>query len=417
MAAGSVTSTLTLPDIQRTTRASETEGPAQNRLLRLFSRFVSFGYVAYFVLSVPAIHNQAGLVAAWWTPVAVAVVWLPAVAMGLCSWRKDTAWVRQLAAVTSLAYLFAPASWLLLWSDATNHLTEVDAHWLASFPGMASLAAALVWRPVWVFAHLTVVTSLAQVTAYLARGNIDVGILVVDTVFGVAFSAMFVAATVMALRTGRILDEVTVVARRRAAGAAAAEARSVERERFDALIHDGVLSTLLGAATSGATPLLGTQANLVLKQIDTLRTPAAGPVAVASDEAVALIRASIIEVDETIHLRTEFHPDAESLMVPADVARAMAAALAEAVRNSLRHASSVEREARRWAEVTVDTSGLCAEAHDDGVGFDQHAVAPNRMGLAVSVHGRMRQIPGATARVTSAPGAGTTVTLTWRVTP
>ncbi len=51
---------------------------------------------------------------------------------------------------------------------------------------------------------------------------------------------------------------------------------------------------------------------------------------------------------------------------------------------------------------------------DDGIGFDAAAVPPARMGIAVSIVGRMRTLPGGDARVDARPGAGTTVTLTWR---
>ncbi|WP_348536948.1 ATP-binding protein, partial [Nocardia carnea] len=90
-----------------------------------------------------------------------------------------------------------------------------------------------------------------------------------------------------------------------------------------------------------------------------------------------------------------------------------AAALAEAVRNSLRHAGVPARRVRREVTVTVGAGGLLVVLRDDGKGFDRAAVPPDRLGIAASILGRMRQLPGGAGFVESAPGHGTTVTLMW----
>ena len=94
---------------------------------------------------------------------------------------------------------------------------------------------------------------------------------------------------------------------------------------------------------------------------------------------------------------------------PADAVRAIGAALAEAMRNSLRHAGPSNRS------VTVRTQPgiLQATVTDDGVGFDRASVPPHRLGVAVSIEGRLRQLPGGASRIDSIPGQGTTVHLTW----
>ena len=50
---------------------------------------------------------------------------------------------------------------------------------------------------------------------------------------------------------------------------------------------------------------------------------------------------------------------------------------------------------------------------DDGVGFDPESVAVGRLGIAVSIRGRLARLPGGHARVHSRAGRGTTVQIRW----
>lgn len=222
------------------------------------------------------------------------------------------------------------------------------------------------------------------------------------------FCTLFVAAAVMALRTGKVLDETITSTHKAAAIAAANHARTVERERFDALIHDGVMSTLLAAARQGTTPSVAAQSAATLRQLDHLASDGGAATDFAAATVLAHIRSAVTDVDETLTLETDAITDRA---VPSDVTRAIAAAAAEAVRNSVRHAGD---EAVRTVTVTLAADGVRVLVADNGVGFDPAAVPPHRLGLAVSIHGRMRQLTGASSVVTSHPGAGTEVRLEWR---
>jgi hypothetical protein len=50
---------------------------------------------------------------------------------------------------------------------------------------------------------------------------------------------------------------------------------------------------------------------------------------------------------------------------------------------------------------------------DDGVGFKQSLVRPERLGVARSISGRMNELPGGYAVIDSRPGRGTIVLLGW----
>jgi signal transduction histidine kinase len=57
---------------------------------------------------------------------------------------------------------------------------------------------------------------------------------------------------------------------------------------------------------------------------------------------------------------------------------------------------------------------LTISIRDDGLGFALASVSPRRLGISRSITERMASVPGGEAVVTSAPGAGTKVELTWR---
>lgn len=83
---------------------------------------------------------------------------------------------------------------------------------------------------------------------------------------------------------------------------------------------------------------------------------------------------------------------------------AIAGALGEAVRNSIKHASA--HSVVVFAE-TDDDGQVFASVRDDGVGFDLTAVRRGQ-GLDGSITGRMNAV-GGRAEITSAPGSGTEV--------
>ena len=65
------------------------------------------------------------------------------------------------------------------------------------------------------------------------------------------------------------------------------------------------------------------------------------------------------------------------------------------------------------AEVAFDDGGIDVTIEDDGVGFDSRDVRPHRLGILVSIRGRMSAIPGGSASVESNPGEGVLVRLRW----
>ncbi|OAK51952.1 sensor histidine kinase [Rhodococcoides kyotonense] len=387
-----------------TDRDGTGEHSSSDRLLRTFARFIAAGYLIYLVMLFPEIVRTASFTASWWTPTSTVAVFGTGLAMAAASVAPDATWVRIAAATASVTYLAAALTWWFAW----NGTPDMNGMPLATFPGVAGLAAGCAF-PGWLaFAYLAAAVSSVQIGQYALRSTLVDAPLFAELVFALVLCSVFLAATIGAFRTARILDATIDATHRQVSATAAVSARAVERERFDALIHDGVLSTLLAVARQGRTDGVVQQAKRTLAQLDSLRAHAVVTEFDAS-ETVAHLRSAATTVDEHITVTVTVGA-ADSGRFSADAVRTLGAAVSEAVRNSVRHGGD---DATRAVAIRVDDGLLDVVVRDDGSGFDPAHVPPHRLGIAVSIHGRMKSLAGGSSRLESAPGAGTTVQLSW----
>ncbi|MGW5668884.1 sensor histidine kinase, partial [Micromonospora sp. NPDC003776] len=95
--------------------------------------------------------------------------------------------------------------------------------------------------------------------------------------------------------------------------------------------------------------------------------------------------------------------------LPAGVAGEVAAAVGAALDNVARHAGG-----RAWVLIEDEGETVTVSVRDDGPGMPAgrlaEAAAQGRLGVAQSIRGRMADL-GGTARIVSAPGAGTEIEL------
>ena len=386
------------------------QGPsAEERLSRYMARFASAGAFAYLVLLGPQILSQFDRLQPWYTPLFVCSIFGPALCLSFASFRWSMRRIRALVTAMAVAYLSGQVLWLPAFEGPALGLTE--SAWIAVFPGLISVTTAIAWSNRAIFAYLLFVASFGQVVNYFSRidhGNVP---LFSDIVFGIVFCGIFTVTVTLVVRTGRLLDTTRVAAESQAATAAASAARSVERERFDALIHDDVMSTLLSAARVGNSPALTAQSTTALARLDRLRAGISSTEPVGPDSFLAYLRSALTEVDDDVVIDADTDAVSQDSTLPMEAVRALSASAAEALRNSVRHAGD---RAQREVHVRVDSDSVRIDVRDDGYGFDPGSVAPHRLGLAVSIRGRMRPLQGGSAEVTSAPGHGTRVTLTYR---
>ncbi|MCX5390204.1 MacS family sensor histidine kinase [Streptomyces sp. NBC_00094] len=226
--------------------------------------------------------------------------------------------------------------------------------------------------------------------------------------------------------------EVARASERTLARALEIEAATRERERLARDIHDSVLQVLAmvqrrGTALGGEAAELGRMAG---EQEVALRTLVAGgltrPSLVSEDESEgAVVR--VVEVDDEpdddtpVDLRlllapragarvTLSEPGAPVLLVP-PAARELAAAVGAALDNVRVHAGE---DARAWILVEDWPDEVIVTVRDDGPGIPEGRLAQaegeGRMGVALSIRGRLRDL-GGSAELISVPGQGTEVEL------
>ncbi|MFJ8665790.1 MacS family sensor histidine kinase [Streptomyces sp. NPDC093600] len=231
--------------------------------------------------------------------------------------------------------------------------------------------------------------------------------------------------------------EVARASERTLARALEIEAATRERERLARDIHDSVLQVLAmvqrrGTALGGEAAELGRMAG---EQEVALRTLVAGgmtrPSLVSEDESEGAVVRFVDEPDDLdrpdgaadspVDLRTLLAPRAGArvtlsdpgapVLLPPAAARELAAAVGAALDNVRVHAGA---GARAWILVEDWPDEVIVTVRDDGPGIPEGRLAQaegeGRMGVALSIRGRLRDL-GGTAELISVPGQGTEVEL------
>ncbi|MER8230546.1 DUF5931 domain-containing protein [Streptomyces sp. NPDC094049] len=229
--------------------------------------------------------------------------------------------------------------------------------------------------------------------------------------------------------------EVARASERTLARALEIEAATRERERLARDIHDSVLQVLAmvqrrGTALGGEAAELGRMAG---DQEVALRTLVAGglirPSLVSEDESEGAVVRVVDVDDDLLHggddtpldLRLLLAPRAGArvtlsepgapVLLPPPAARELAAAVGAALDNVRAHAGE---DARAWILVEDWPDEIVVTVRDDGPGIPEGRLAQaegeGRMGVALSIRGRLRDL-GGTAELVSVPGQGTEVEL------
>lgn len=233
--------------------------------------------------------------------------------------------------------------------------------------------------------------------------------------------------------------EVARASERTLARALEIEAATRERERLARDIHDGVLQVLAmvqrrGTALGGEAAELG---RLAGEQEVALRTLVSGglvPVSRVSEDAAQGAVVRLVEEPDSaddpnapdgetplVDLRALLAPYAGSKVTLSEpgapvplaplTARELAAAVGAALDNVRKHAGD---SARAWILVEDEPDEVIVTVRDDGPGIPEGRLAQaegeGRLGVALSIRGRLRDI-GGTADLISVPGQGTEVEL------
>lgn len=354
-----------------------------------------------------------------------AQVWSPAPALSMAAWLLFfgvpillgllAPWAPLrvlwwLAITESVLYFAIVFFWLLFRAEPL--LAGADIPWVLGYTAGPAMSVAIIATARVIWSHLAAVCFMSGVLrAVTSADSNPVLVGVQDGLYALMALALFTVLFTFTRQSAARVDAAEIVANADIAARAARVARTKERLTIDALVHDGVISTLLMAGRGRVpTRVLSRHAGDTLVRLDALRAP-------IPDRAI-----TGVELNRRIaQLTTELAPDAsirsnlgDGFAVPSAVATALLGAVGEALRNSEAAAGAgLDGPVVRSIIVQARAGGIRVEVLDDGVGFDVTAVPPERLGIAESIIGRMERIAGGSAAVRSWPGAGTEVVVSW----
>ncbi|MDH3024082.1 ATP-binding protein [Gordonia alkanivorans] len=388
---------------------SDSAEPDLDRVRRVGARFLGLGFIGYPLVSITQIVAAAPLTAPWWPPVSILLSVGPGILLILASFRPGTAWLGPLALTTWGGYLLGVALWFMAWNGMPLADPGDSAQWMIAFCGMPSMVLMLIHTRLGLIS-LAVSSLVANISQQLGRFGAVNADLALEIVWSFVFTGVFLSVVLVAIRTGRMLDETREATYRAAANAAATSARDVEQARIDAIVHDRVIASLLAVEPGRPDARLAAQARSALEELARVPTPSE-PVAGSARDAIRRMRSAAADISERFDVEVVMDETDDGLIVyPAEVVDAVVEAMSEALRNALRHAGP---DADCAAIVHIAPDSLSMAVVDNGTGFDPGSVAPGRLGIVVSIRGRLARIPGGRAHVSSRPGRGTTVSITW----
>jgi len=377
----------------RRARRAPVAGPSDQALDRLAGWYAIAlrlgGAVLFTAIAVLAATNH---ISGWW---------LGAPLTALCLWSAFFARRIRMSGLT-VAVVLADAAVISALELAHQHLVPAvlikdSTTWMLPLACTSVYILQIALRP-W----LGLPGAAVVVIAYgIGSGHpADAWLLVVETVVA--------AGLVAVIRGGaRQADAIVAAGLETERQIRAEEARRADEREQHRQLHDTVLSTLTMvaagafAAPSGALTAQAARDLRVLQRLEAAPDAPAG-LAPLTDLTPKLELAAASADDLAVRLRLT------PVTLPAPVTDQLAACVGEALRNVKRHAGTGQ------AEVTVagGAGWAVVKITDRGRGFDPAATPPSRRGIRESITGRM-QAAGGSAAISSHPGAGTTVTVSW----
>lgn len=355
------------------------------QVYRLLSCLYAFGFQI-------AVNDDLERPAIGWALFAVLIAWSIACAAAyLEGYGRRLAWVAAEVVVVVALMLSTTVV-------ASDHWALDNQSWPTTlWATNATISAAILLGPVGgMVIGLVVVAASAVLKGYL---SIDVGrnaTVVIELAVGLAIG--------MAAQTAR---RAHAELQRAARLAASLE----ERERLSREVHDGAIQVLapvarrgheIGGATSELADLAGQQERVLRRWVSAAGTPVPqGPEA----DLGPMLRNRATD-------RVSISLPPEPVLLPADVAREVDAAVANALDNVVAHAGA---DARAFVLVEDLDHAVVVSVRDDGSGIAtgrlDEAAREGRVGVSKSIVGRMNWL-GGSARLSTDAGRGTEWELT-----
>lgn len=382
------------------------EDTASDRMTRVLGFALGIAGAAFLGIELPGMLEQMAGNPWWWLlPAIIAIPGMYAAMMIASVWGSARA-VRMICGTYPILYIPVVAALPLAfeqhqlppitmpWPLLIGSGTIITASFVLPLRGLVPIAIA--------YAALHAIgTSWAQYdvpAGWAIREGISIAMI------GVIFAAMIRSVQANAAT----IDSESAALRAEATDRVRETAINQERDRLDALVHDTIVSTFVAACSRAPLPKVRDSARGSLETLDTLARSDEESATVSAREAVARLRQTVGDVREDFGFHAAI--DDEGASYSLEVVRMLQEVIAEAARNSIRHAGE---HARRGLLVHCGPGFVSAMLADNGIGFDPARIPPRRLGIHTAMRGRVAIIEGARLQIDSAPGEGTTITVTW----
>ncbi len=314
-------------------------------------------------------------------------------------------WFRAIPVLT----LVLLATWPLHY-DASTVLPESFKPWIWWLLGISAVAAGISFR-FWLGVVYIFIVSLGWIPTRISPsgGSGELILAIQDSlhlfVLAAIATTMAAAARWQAAKTDFANQDLI------ASGVKSAQSQAVELEqsRLDALVHDSVLTTLLVASKAQAPEEISLARESATEAIRRLDSDNASLKTVTPITQVSFFEA----LQNRIH---EVHPSFEvslqqtnNSLLPELVSEALTEATLQAVDNSTKHGGS---SAKRSVLLQSQGKGLKIVVSDTGKGFRASKIPKDRLGIQLSIIGRVKSV-GGRVFIRSEPGKGTDVVLEW----
>lgn len=301
---------------------------------------------------------------------------------------------------------------VIVWPFLVNQPLPSDGSfypWIWWAVDTAWIAAALSFRLRWTVIYFIGLNAVIQFIFSTSFGGSHGPVaLVTDFLFTALTNGTAAVIALLLRAAAQQTDEANADAIESAILQARAEATSREQQRLDALVHDRVLTALISAANAGTVAEVKAAGDLaqsaMIKLAEAAQIEQQGPV--FTEDLFDSIISAARQIDSDL---TATVSQAQNWLVSPDVASALTEATLQAVQNSVLHAGT---KTKRELFLKATVSEIKIVIRDNGKGFRPNRIPKGRLGLRVSVIGRVENI-GGQVHISSTPGLGSTVVLEW----
>jgi signal transduction histidine kinase len=364
--------------------------------------------VAFFLQSIPLQLGQLENMAPAWSVTIVSLLVASLVACVIAAIIKRG--VRATYVTFAASYLIALVSWpFAVVSEAD---APIDSYWLYFLLTIATTMVSVALSiPIAVVYTVGAPILYGAIRITPPGGGTTLQAAVLDSVYSMLLGGAILIMIAVLRSAASGVDIAQQNALERYSHAVRQHATEAERVQVDSIVHDSVLTTLLSAARAFSPEAKTLAATMAGNAIGHLREAVA--VAPDSDATVSgeTVANRIVTAADTMSEPFAVRLFAEEWCdIPVHVAEAAYSATVQAMVNSLQHAGA---GVDRWIEVhSHGHRAFTIEIGDRGAGFDPGLIPTERLGVRVSILERVASA-GGHARIDTAPGEGTVITLGW----